>query len=198
MDPFSLMMLASTGIGLGMKLFGSSGSAEASRQISEASGRIAGFEQKENAQRKQQMILTSQRQQLQNVRNTQMARSMALTSSTSQGAQTGSGLQGGFGQIQGQSDVNIVSNAQNLQIGKNIFALDDQISEQKKLIAQYQGNLATSQGLSAMGGDIMGASGQIGRLSGFFGSSGGSNSGGGFNSGGYGYLGGNTSADYIG
>lgn len=166
MDPITLMMGATSAIGLGMKLFGSSGASSAAREVADASQQIAGLETQENAQRKQQMILTSQRQQIQNVRNSQMARSMALTSATAQGAQFGSGLGGGIGGISGQTSTNYLANSQNLQIGENIFGLDDKINAQKQRIAQAQGNMASSQGLSSMGGDIMGFAGSFSRIAG--------------------------------
>lgn len=183
--------------GLGMSLFGSDKAVGVAKQEAGVSSEIAGLEGQVNAQRQQQMVLQSNRQQLQTIRQSQIARSMALTSATNQGAQFGTGLQGGLGQIQGDTDTNLLNNNQNLQIGQNIFGIDSQISQKRMQLAALGGNMASAQGYSALGGGIMKGAGAIGQLSGQFTGM----FGGGAktqSSGGYGVTGQNNSGSYIG
>ncbi len=154
MDPVSLMMGATSMVGIGMSLFGTSSAMKASKDESQAGMEIGRLDMAANEQRRTQMELMSSRQQLQLVRNSQLARSMALTSATASGAQQGSGLQGGLGQISGQTNTESKATSQNLGIGENIFTLDNQIDEQRIRIAKDQGDLATAQGWQSLGGAV--------------------------------------------
>lgn len=166
MDPIS----AGLGIlGLGLSIFGGAKSSSDSKQLYQIQSQETGLEQDVNSQRQQAMVLSAQRQQLQNIRNTQLARSMALNSATGQGAQFGSGLQGGYGQISGQSGVNGLGVSQNLEIGQNIFGLDSQISGLKQQASGVQSNIATDQAISSLGGSISKAGPMVGALSQSFG-----------------------------
>lgn len=147
-------------------------------------------------QRYNAMILAANRQQLEIVRQGQRARAMALTTATAQGAakQGASALGGGYGQISGQTNQNLLGVTQNLGIGANIFALNAGITQQKiglnelqdtlaqqqadlttqksRLIQQYAGvnadlqtrysqygsQISSAQGISAIGGGMVGAS----------------------------------------
>lgn len=172
MDPVSMMMGATSLIGLGMSIFGSTDAAANSSAIAQDSSAIGGLDIKVNQQKQQQMVLQANRSQLQNIRNTQLARSQALTGATSQGAQFGTGLQGGLAQIEGQSTTNAVNTSQNLAIGQNIFGLDNQIDRYRMDIASRQGNQATDQGIASLGGSLMKGAGPLSSLFGnFFGSS---------------------------
>lgn len=73
------------------------------------------------AQKRQAMEVDARRQQLEIIRNQQRGRALALTNANAQGARLGSGLQGGYGQIAGQSGVNILGVQQALQTGRNVF-----------------------------------------------------------------------------
>jgi hypothetical protein len=115
--------------------------------------------------RERQMNLESMRQRRQAVRNAIKARSVALSSATSQGATgTGSsGIAGGLGQIasQGADNVRSVNNAQ--EIGKGIFDANADY-------ATAGGQMAMGQGLSSLGGALVNNAGQIGQIGTFFGS----------------------------
>lgn len=165
-------------VGLGLSAYGTYKQSQLSKQMAGLANQEAGInldvakqQQDINDQRKQQMILTSNRQQLQTIRNSQLARSMALTASTASGSQFGSGLQGGYGQIGGDTGTNLLNLSQNLEIGKNIFGFDDQISNDRIKIAGLQGQEATIKGqqaqasaTSAFGGDLTKAAGTIAQL----------------------------------
>lgn len=88
-------------------------------------------EQLVEGQKAQAMELDARRQQLEVIRNQQRGRALALTNATAQGASKGSGLQGGYGQVSGQSGVNALGIQQNLEIGRNIFGLNTGISNSR-------------------------------------------------------------------
>jgi hypothetical protein len=129
-----------------------------------ASQKMAGLESMVDLQRNQAMQISAQRQQMEILRTNQRARSMALTNATSQGAQLGSGLSGGYGQIAGQSGNNLLGVDQNLTIGNNIFGLNTQISQQKELLAKAQGMNATGVGLTSLASSIGKAAGPLGSM----------------------------------
>lgn len=173
MDPISIMMGATSVIGMGMQLFGTNKAAGAASQISGESQAIGKLDMQVNAQRQQQMVLQSQRSQMQNIRNAQSARANAVSGAVSQGAQQGSGLQGGLGQISGEEGTNALANSQNLEIGQNIFGFNNQISQHRINIAALQGQQASGQGLASMGADVVKGAGALSRIGGnFFGSPG--------------------------
>jgi hypothetical protein len=74
------------------------------------------------AQRQKQANLEATRQRRDIVRNAIMARSTAVSNAANQGAQYGSGLPGGIGQIEGRAGNQQVASEQNQEIGNNIFA----------------------------------------------------------------------------
>lgn len=143
---------------------------------------IAGYEQQENAQRQQAMVLSNQRQQTENIRNSQKAQALGLSTAVNQGAQFGSGLQGGQSAAKDQENYNALGFSQNLQIGQNLFGLSNNISSQKinlygvqtseaQAKAQYQGTQAGLQGqaafdtgLTSLGKDLVGGAGTLGKL----------------------------------
>jgi hypothetical protein len=124
----------------------------AAAQSMEFSGRarsinnnIVGYEQQIEGQRMQAMNLDARRRSLEVLRNQQRARAVALTNANAQGAARGSGLQGGYGQIAGQTGVNMLGISQNLQIGQNIFGLNNQITGQKQAYSDLQYDYGVQQ-----------------------------------------------------
>jgi hypothetical protein len=110
------------------------------------------------------MEVTSRRQQTQNLRSQQMARSMALNTATNQGAQFGSGLQGAYGSISGQSNVNAQSISQNLQLGEKMFDLSDQETASKMYRAQDQAAAASDAAMGKLIGGLGSSLGDLGKL----------------------------------
>jgi len=152
--------------GLAMQLLGQSKASTASDNYYKTQADIAGLEGKVNDQRKQAMEVDARRRQLEVVRNNQKARAMSETTATNQGAQFGSGLQGAYGGIAGQSGTNLLGVNQNLEIGRNIFGLDTQISSDRVAAAGFEGQKASDMAMANLGGSIMGAAGKIGNMSG--------------------------------
>lgn len=102
--------------------------------------------------RETQMNLDAMRKKRAALRESLVARQMALANATNQGAAAGSGLPGGFGQIQGIAGQNIQGINQDQQLGQQIFAANRQYASAGTMI-----------GFGSMLSDM---SGPIGRISG--------------------------------
>lgn len=160
MDPFSLLGL----VGAGLSFGGSLGSFFGSNEAKKERERQAMLERQIQQKRKEAMELNARRMQTENLRNTQLQRSMAMTSATAQGAQFGTGLAGGLAQVSGQGNWNAQGIAQNLEIGRDIFGLNEQISDSKMSEYGAMSNVAMYQGLSSFGGSLFNASGKLGNI----------------------------------
>lgn len=196
MDPITLGLSV---VGLGMSLFGGAKSASNSvayaGQVSSLSNSISSDEQNINLQKQKQMQLEGRRMQLEQVRNAQRQRSQATAAAVNQGANLGSGLQGGLGQIQGQSGSNMLGINQNMEIGQNIFGFNNSISGKRaqlnSLQAQYGADQAQAQGLQSLGGALIKAGPTVGA----FGKDAMAGSGGGFGFGSM-FMGGGSPTGY--
>lgn len=140
------------GVGLAAGAIGAYGQYEAQQGISQSSQNIAQLQQQSNTIKFNQAKISARRNQMEVLRNEQRARSLALSNSVNQGAQFGSGLQGGYGQIAGQSNTNLLGISQNLQTGQQLYDVNQSISSQEQQISKYQGQAAMWQGVSSLGG----------------------------------------------
>lgn len=161
MDPVTLALGISS---LALQLGGAGASFAGASQKAAAQKQQIMLEQKAEEQRRLYMEDDARRKEMEIVRNQQRARAIALTNSTSQGASFGSGLQGGYGQIAGQSGVNMLGVNQNLEIGRNLFGINSQISQQKILQGQGASEMATGQGLSALGSSLWSTQAPLGQF----------------------------------
>jgi hypothetical protein len=154
--------LVSLGTGIEGAVLGSRSASDAARD----QRAIAQLDIQADQQRKAAMELSARRQMTENVRNAQMARSMALTNATGQGAAYGesSGLRGGYASISGQAGVNQQGISQNLQIGENLFDINAQVDAAKMELAKDQSGEAMAQGIASLGGSIGKSLGPIGSL----------------------------------
>ena len=96
-------------------------------------------------QRRQAMELDARRSQLEVIRNQQRGRALGLASATASGSSRGSGLQGGYGQIQGQSGVNLLGIQQCLEIGRNIFGNNAAITQNNLALGDLENQYAIQQ-----------------------------------------------------
>lgn len=161
MDPISI------GLGLagfGMRLFGGMGASEEAEQQSELSRQNFSLNKDLQENRHKAMLLASRRQQLEILRTSQRARAMGLNAAVNQGAQLGSGLQGGFGQIAGQTNTNLLGNFQSLALGEESFGLNSRISANNMQISESQSSQSQDQGMMSLGGSLIQAAPTIGRL----------------------------------
>lgn len=162
MDPFTLLL--TLGVGLGVQAFGALKSHDANKDYNVSQIQSIQLQQKVEEQRRQTMELDAHRKQIENLRNVQRAKALGLTAATAQGAQFSSGYAGGQAQVEGQGNWNMLGVNQNLLIGRNVFDLNSQISQQKILMAQASQRDKEGQGISSLGSSIMGTGGQLGKI----------------------------------
>lgn len=91
--------------------------------------------------RENQMNLDAMRKKRAALRESLVARQMALNNATNQGAAAGSGLPGGYGQIQGIAGQNIQGVNQDQQLGQQIFAANRQYASAGTMVGF--GNMLT-------------------------------------------------------
>jgi len=168
--------------GLATSIFGQHGASQSAGQIAHIQQTIGQIEIQQNALREQQMTLSSQRQQTENLRNVQRARAAGLATAVGQGAQYGSGLAGAQGAASSQGAYNALGFSQNYSIGQQMFGLDSQIDQYRMQLAGLQGQMNTNQGISMLGSDItraaQPATSVLGSFGGMFKGMGGPQSGG--------------------
>lgn len=161
MDPLTLGIAA---VGLGLQAFGGFSAASKAKEAYGIQSKISGLEGQVNQQRQTAMELSARRQSMEIFRNNQRARAMAINNATNQGASYGnsSGLPGGLAQVDSQSTFNLQGVNQNLEIGRNIFGLDDQISRQKLALSSVQSQMSNYQAIGQLGGSITKSAGTLG------------------------------------
>lgn len=152
MDPISLAMGA---VGLGMQIFGGIGSAQTAGQEAQVSQDEAKQEQGINDAKQAAMELNGRRTQMENVRNNQRARAQSENAAVQQGAQFGTGLQGGLAQIQDQSLFNMQGVNDALQTGRQIAGFNQNITNDKYQMASLGATAATDQGITSLGGALI-------------------------------------------
>lgn len=145
---FLQLLIAAIGLGLS--------AAGAFEQFTGAKKAEKGAERAENARQAAQN-LDAQRRKRQIIRDAQLARSQALANATAQGAQEGSGLQGGLAQISGEKNDSILGVNLNQQLGNEVFAANKQQRQ-----GQSQANVG--QAIQSVGGAIMQNRGAIERV----------------------------------
>lgn len=154
--------------GLGLSIFGGAEKMAAAKQKADAQRQITSAEMQQDDVRRKAMELSARRQQMEVLRNAQRARSLALNNATSQGAQFGSGLQGGYGQIAGATNWNLAGINQNLSFGEQMFDLNKTISQQKLNVSDSESRSSTGSALSGLGGMLMSNTGTLKNLGGNF------------------------------
>lgn len=138
MDPFTILLALGTiasVVGAGVQAYGSMQEAQASKDA--------------EALRQKQMLLESNRQRLQTIRQSIAARAQAENNATAQGAQSGSGLAGGEASIGAKTANNLVGISQGVQIGTGIFQANSRVADAQSLAA-------FGQGLGSMGDKLSG------------------------------------------
>lgn len=161
MDPLTLGLQA---VGLGLQAFGAFGASSKAHEAANINIGIAGDEQKINEQKRLQMEMSGRRQQMEVMRNAQRARAQGTAAAVNQGANLGSGLQGGLAQITDQGDFNLQGINNNLAIGENIFDINKDISGKKMQLANVQADQATDTALMSLGGSMVSNAGTIGNI----------------------------------
>lgn len=163
MDPLTAGIGAA---GLALQLFGGMAASQKAHEAFGIQTQITGLERQANNQRQTAMELSARRQTLELYRTSQRARALAVNNATNQGASYGnsSGLPGGLAQVADQTMFNVQGVNQNLELGRNMFGIDDKISQQKLALSGVQSSMATDQGISNLGGSITNNAKTIGQI----------------------------------
>lgn len=156
-----MFQFALAGLGLASQAYGAYSQYQTSKKAAGVNQQIAAAEQNIENERHKQMVLNSRRQQVENIRNANLARSIALTTSVTQGANQGSGFFGGQAQISGMERYNSLGITQNQQIGDSIFGYNSQISQYKQQLAALGSENAFNQGISQLGGNLFNMAGSF-------------------------------------
>lgn len=122
-------------------------------------GQFAGVQASKRAEelRERQMNLEAARERRGIVRKAIMARSEAVSNATVQGAQYGSGLQGGLGQIASEQGQGLLAVNQNQEIGRGIFAANRDMAK-AETISSF------GSGMQSLGGKLVNNMELFGRL----------------------------------
>lgn len=132
-----------------VNILASQQSIDASNKSFEINKGIIAGERGVEEQKNKAMELDARRQQLEVVRNQQRGRALALTTGVAQGGQGfvgGSSARGGaYGQASGQTGVNLLGIQQNLEIGRNIFGLNQGISDSRVAQADLEHTYSLQQ-----------------------------------------------------
>lgn len=163
MDPITLGIGL---VGLGTSIFGGLGASSAAKKEAQVGQEISTVQQAQNDLRQQMMNIQGRRSQLETIRNTQRARAMAVSSAYSQGAQLGSGTQGGVAGVESQGAFGLQGINQNIQAGNQMFGFERQISGYKKQLSGLQSQASTDEGIASLGGALMKSAGSLGNLAG--------------------------------
>jgi hypothetical protein len=142
---------------VGASIYGGIEGSEAANKKYQSELAIAQNEQLANQQRRLAMELNARRSQRQVVRTAQQASANALSAATNQGAQFGSGLQGGLAGVSAQSATAQEGIYQNLQIGEKLFDYDQNINAAKLQAAQAETQMSEAQGFMNIGKSVGGS-----------------------------------------
>jgi hypothetical protein len=157
-------------VGAGFQFAGQQESMKGAEAAALQSSIQAGYQQKQAVNQATLVNMMAQRQQLQQVRTAQMARSQAEAAGVNQGAAYGSALPGAYGGISGTTTGNIQGIGMQQQTYMANFGLEQGIYQSKLLQAQAQSQIYAGQGEAAMGGDIASMGKALGQLIPSFGS----------------------------
>jgi hypothetical protein len=155
-------------VGVGLTAYGMYEQTQAAQTNYAAQQQATAAEQRNEAVRRRAMEFDAKRRQLEAIRNMQRARSVALANATNQGAGQGSGLQGGFGQISGQTGDVIEGIRGNLAFGRETFGNNIDLSNARLAMAAAGTQASFGAGLSSLGGSIISSLPAISGLSGGF------------------------------
>ena len=152
----------------GAGFFMSSSAAEEQARIQK---QILAAQQQIENEKKKAMELDASRRTLEVFRGVQRAKSVAAANAVAQGAQFSSGLLGGQAQAQGEGNYALLGIGQNLQIGRQIFQYNKEITDLKGQLADANADAQIGAGLTSLGMSLMGNAGNIGKMFSGFGSS---------------------------
>lgn len=164
MDPMTIMAVS----GMALNVFGGIMKSSGVSEANQAQQQEVQLQIKQDQVRRAYMETDARRKNLQVLRSQQQMQAMSLNNAVTQGAQFGSGLAGGMGQISGQANTNMLGINQNLYAGRQMFDLNQQIDQQKIMQLQGQQDESTGSGISSMGNSLIASMPAMKQLTGGF------------------------------
>lgn len=144
------MLGAAIAVGLGLAGAGALKQADAAKDVARG-------QQEAERIRQRQMAVQADRERRQSIRAAMQARAGAMVGATAQGAQAGSGIAGGVGQIVSDAGRQVADTNINEGLGNLMFAANNLISR-----GQMQANIG--QAIGGFGATILSNSAAIGRV----------------------------------
>lgn len=157
MDPFTIALVG----GLAISAAGMLTQMDASKKAVSAQKGVLGEQQNQEGIRERAMELDARRRKREIIRQGIIARSQALSTTTNQGAASGSGLQGAYGQIQGQQNWTLSGIDAALNNGRDMFASNKTMLDFRKSEADAGAQMAIGSGLSSFGGKVASSAGHF-------------------------------------
>lgn len=158
------LLIGAVVAGTAISAIGTAMSVSASQKAAAANEDIAGQQKQANQIALTGMEVDARRRQLETIRQAQIGRATSTAVATSQNAQLGSGLQGGLSQVTGQSNYNLLGINQNLDLGKEMAAVNNNISNDRISLARAEGMMGFGSGFQTFGNTLVSNASTIGRL----------------------------------
>lgn len=146
---------AITAVGMGLSGVGAYMQYKGSKDQAKAQNAAAASQREADAVRRQAMEFDALRRRRENIRQGQMARALAVSRATNQGAESGSGLEGGIGQISGRTGINLTGVQGQLGFGRSIFDINAQTSSFYAQAAAAGTRSSLGSGLVSLGGAVV-------------------------------------------
>ena len=155
--------------GLGLAAYGTYQQYQSQQKQSQFQAQALEEQRRNEAERRKAMELDAARRKRELIRRSVAARSQSLAVTTAQNASQGSGLQGAYGGISGRTEVDTLGVNQNLQIGRNIFAGNANVSSLYQSAAMAGGDAAMYGGMRSLGGALVSSQGTVNKIGEFVG-----------------------------
>lgn len=155
---------AGVAVGVGVGGAGLYMASEGNSQVAAGQQEALEFQKQQAALQQQQNQVNATRQQRQMIREGIVARANALSNSTNQGSQLGSGLEGVMGTASAQVAANVGAVGQNLAFGAKQLELKQGEFEGLQKAAAGASMAAMGNSLMSLGGGLIKNSGEIVRV----------------------------------
>lgn len=165
------ILIATSIAGVGLAAAGTIQQTQAAKKSQAYNQQVISDEQQQAALQKQQADLQAERYRMQVIRQSNIARGLAVSNASGTNAQYGSGLQGGYGQIAGESNVALGNSFQNQSLTNQLYGINTGINSARVGQSQAMSGYYSGAGMSSLGGALINIAPTAQRLSAGFGTS---------------------------
>lgn len=154
-------------VGLGLSAYGAYQNYQGQKDTAQAQQEALAIQKQQEAERKKAMELDAARRTREMVRQQVAARGMSLATTTNQGAEGGSALQGAYGGESGRTGVNMLGVSQNLEIGREMFGLNQGLTDAYSRMSAGTSRAGLGTSLMGFGTGLINNLGAINRVGGY-------------------------------